>query len=283
MTGATRGPHMHLRRLIMTVVCATLLSGVAASAQGLRDLATGDDSKGWHAVGRLNLGDWGFCTGALIAEDLVLTAAHCLYNERTGGLVQAPDLEFRAGWRNGRAEAFRGVKQAVIHPRYSYSNNDDTISRVANDIAILRLDRPIRLPSITPYPIGDRPRKGDQVGVVSYAQERSESPALEEACDVLAGRPGVYMLSCDVNFGSSGAPIFMNDDGEWRIVSVVSSKATVDDRQVALGSATKGSLPLLLDRLKMGENVFFTATPVVRRFGQGASAQTSGGAKFVRP
>ena len=59
--------------LFMLAIWST--EGRTEGASALRLLMTGDDSRGWHAVGRLNIGDNSFCTGALIAPDLVLTAA----------------------------------------------------------------------------------------------------------------------------------------------------------------------------------------------------------------
>src|SRR5690606_13377777 len=138
--------------------------------------------------------------------------------------------------------------------RYVYMD-DDRIGRVANDLAVLQLDRPIRLPGVQPFETARHPRKGDAVGVVSYAEDRSEAPALQEACNVLARQPGVLMLSCDVNFGSSGAPVFSFEQGRARIVSVVSSKADLEDRKVALSASVDTSLPLLLAGIAKGENV----------------------------
>lgn len=272
---------MRLGKYAVALCMVLLEATVAAAETGLRRLDTADDGRGWEAVGRLNLGDWGFCTGALVEPDVVLTAAHCLYDKATGQPVDPSNLEFLAGWRNGRAEAYRKIRETVVHPRYVFENSD-RISRVAYDLALLRLDRPIRLPGVSPFATAGRPSKGDEVGVVSYAEDRAEAPSLQEACSVLAGRPGVLMLSCDVNFGSSGAPIFSFSDGEARIVSVVSSKAALNDRPVALGTSVSESLALLQARLHDGEGVKTVDRNVVRRFGPEPQNAT-GGAKFVRP
>jgi protease YdgD len=51
---------------------------------------------------------------------------------------------------------------------------------------------------------------------------------------VLAIRPEVLVLSCSVDFGSSGAPVFALDEGSPRVISVVSAKAEVEGRKVSL-------------------------------------------------
>ncbi|TCP38673.1 trypsin-like serine peptidase [Rhodovulum marinum] len=260
----------------------TLFAGLAAAADmPLRSLATGDAAKGWEAVGRLDLGGEGFCTGALIAPDLVLTAAHCLFDKLSGAPVPLAAMEFRAGWRNGRAEAYRKLSRAIVHPAYDFGD-DPTMARVAHDLALLQLDRPIRQPGLAPFATAGKPRKGDEVGVVSYALGRSEAPSLQEVCQVLAGRPGVVLMSCDVDFGASGAPVFRVEDGVPRIVSVVSAKAEMSSRKVALGTALGDTLDLLRARLASGEGVIGDTAPPLHRFGQGG-ARAGGGAKFVRP
>jgi hypothetical protein len=60
---------------------------------------------------------------------------------------------------------------------------------------------------------------GATVSVVSYAVGRSEAPSREEACGVLGSEQGVLVLTCDVDFGASGAPIFAMDGSIARIVS----------------------------------------------------------------
>ena len=248
---------------LMSVLAAPALPPPAVAEESpLKSLQTGDDSRGWEAVGRLNLGDKGFCTGALIAPDLVLTAAHCLFDKDSGARVNVSEIEFLAGWRNGRAEAYRHVRRAV-----------------AFDIALLELDQPIRMTAVTPFAIGPRPVKGDAVGVVSYGQDRAEAPSLQQVCHMLGRQAQVNVLSCSVDFGSSGAPVFALRDGVSEIVSVVSAKAEVDGVKVALGASLEAALPVLRDELAAAALSGRSGVAQVRTLSGG----TASGAKFVKP
>jgi len=121
--------------------------------------------------------------------------------------------------------------------------------------------------------------------VVSYARGRTESPALQETCKVLARQSGALVLSCSVDFGSSGAPVFVIENGEPHIVSVISAKAMVRDMQVSLGTSLESPLETLKEMLAAGDGVFTSSQPVVDtpmpQVGTGAAGP--GGAKFMRP
>lgn len=266
--------------MALTFIGMLLTSGAVAGDARLKLLNNGDDAKAWEAVGRLDINGKGFCTGALIAPKLVLTAAHCLFDSATGVRINEGHIEFLAGWRNGRAGAYRDVARVVIHPDYIY-NEELSSERVRNDLALLELSQPIRNMAIKPFKTAARPRTGDRVGVVSYALDRSEAPSLQEVCSVLSRQEGVLVTSCSVDFGSSGAPIFILEDGEARIVSVVSAKAEVRGEEVSLGTALGQPLAELQAELVAGRFIYLGAKPGERRVRVGERA--GAGAKFVSP
>lgn len=270
-----------MRNWVICLVLALCPLTAAAGNTALQQLDTTDAGRGWDAVGRLDIGGTGFCTGSLIAPDVVLTAAHCLFEKKTGAPIRIETIEFLAGWRNGRASAYRYVRQAVVHPDYVY-DSEVTSERVRNDVALLKLQRPIQNTTVIPFETAPRPDKGDSVGVVSYAQDRSEAPALQQVCDVMARQEGVLVMSCDVDFGSSGAPIFTFEGDRPRIVSVVSAKAEVEGARVALGTQLDQPLAQLRAELAAGHTIGSASPAAIKRLAVGTRRNDTG-AKFVKP
>lgn len=260
-----------MRAFLSAILCCMLSLPLSAQTGALRQLNTGDDGRGWEAVGRLDMQDIGFCTGVLVEPDLVLTAAHCLYDKITGARVSDSDIQFQAGLRNGRASAYRAVKQSVIHPRYVFSAKAN-IDHVPNDVALLQLTRPIRNTQVIPFDTAGKPGKGAEISVVSYAHDRAKAPSLQEACTVMGRKRGVLVMSCSADFGSSGAPVFSFDGGVPRIVSLISAKAESGGTPVSLGTSLQEPLALLKVELRSRS-----------RFKGLDANDRPKGAKFLRP
>lgn len=265
-------------RTVLALTICVLLGGGPAVAGGLLSLGSAEDGRHWDAVGRLEIDGNAFCTGALIAPDLVLTAAHCLYDSTTGARVPDERIQFLAGWRNGRAAAYRHVRYAVHHPDYDFSSPADA-RRVRNDLALLQLQHPINNTTIVPFETDHKPARGDEIGVVSYAKGRSEAPSLQELCEVLSRQEGVIVMTCQVDFGSSGSPVFSFESGAPRIVSVVSAKAEAQGEPVSLGVALDRPIDLLRDEIDAHSGL--SGMPGTRALTAGDRVET--GAKFIRP
>ncbi len=195
--------------------------------------------------------------------------------------IDPSDIEFLAGWRNGRAAAYRRVKHATVHAAYTFSAAVAP-QRVRHDLALLRLVRAIHNTTIAPFQTAAPPAKGATVGLVSYARDRAEAPSLQDVCRVLARQQGVLVTTCSVGFGSSGAPIFSIKDGVATIVSVVSAKAEVEGRVVSLGTDLSEGLASLLADLDQQNRTFISSGAPVPQSTVDESRSTLG-AKFIRP
>lgn len=255
---------------------------VLGQSNGLKRLTLRQDLFGFEAVGRLELGGRGFCTGVLIAPDLVLTAGHCLARVSLGE-IEITKLQFRAGLRDGASIAERGVKRAVVHPGYRIGGEVNS-ENVRHDVALIELDQPIASGIAASFRVDRLPQGKEEVSVVSYARGRSEALSRQARCQVVGRYIDLFVFDCDVTFGASGAPVFSRVGDRARIVSLISSGTSGDGERLAYGM----ELPELVDDLKRalrnGRGVLLAngvsrPAATIRR----TAPVSAPGAKFVRP
>lgn len=226
---------------LFAAAAAYFLAGMSGGASAEETRFNARSLPGWEAVGRLNIAGTNMCTGSLVAPNLVLTAAHCLFDPRTGRAIDPTTIRFEAGLMGRRSKAARGVSKAVVHPGYEHRRAGN--AQTGSDIAILRLSRPISRSEIQPLAMSLGLARGDSVGVLSYDYSHATRPNLERSCQVLAKQRSTLVMSCLVDFGASGAPVLEVRPGRVpTLVSVISAKAAMGKRRVSIGTALDTSL-----------------------------------------
>jgi hypothetical protein len=96
----------------------------------------------WSALGRVNAGGRGFCTGTLIGPSLVLTAARCLYDRVEGRWWAPGEIHFVAGYQRDRYLIHSGVAGTEVAPGFGAAAGT-SLANAANDWALLALEAPI--------------------------------------------------------------------------------------------------------------------------------------------
>jgi secreted trypsin-like serine protease len=210
---------MSLRRLTLPLAALALSAAPAAAHAGFWNyIIGGAPETGYPAVGAfLEEGRW-FCTGTVIAPNVVLTAAHCLSEYQS-----AAGLEFFLGSDANEPDSGRRIALASlhVHPDYAQTDNADiAIAILSEDADVTPM--PVRLEALDDSVVGERATfvgfgftVRDVSGGVKYAADIPLSVINEYF--VGYNTPGVN--TCQ---GDSGGPAFLDFGNGETVIGVTS-------------------------------------------------------------
>jgi protease YdgD len=187
----------------------------------------------WVALGQVNREIGGHCSGALIAPNLVLTAAHCLYNFNDGRMTIPMEVHFVAGYQRGEYREHAVGRSFTVSPDWDPTDAKST-ENIENDWAVIELERSL---SIKPIPLShlsfEEVKTASEEGeltIAAYNGDYGEILTRDKGCE-LAGESedGRLLLhECDATFGASGAPLLLATPAGAEIVGLQS--AVIENR-----------------------------------------------------
>lgn len=212
--------------------------------------------KPWQSIGRVNIGGRAHCSGTLVAEDVVLTAAHCVYSTRDQKMVVPGIVHFVAGYSKGEYLGHSKVKSYIVGDGYR-GEEGASRSNLAHDWALLSLEKPLGetlgfltvptgwfdQPEATalPRPMPDsKPRNLEitaDITTAGYPGDRKHVLSLEEDCNIIttANSGRILFTSCIALRGDSGGPILQKTDDDWNIIGVQTSALKAGNKISGVG------------------------------------------------
>jgi len=172
-----------------------------------------------------------YCSGVLVTEDVVLTAAHCLL-PWLKPFEENLRIYIGNGALKGEFDGQYGVKEAVIHPNYLLNEN---ATNDIYDFAYIMLSEPVDLEKVTIFPVIQTQEKmneimehlKNEVTIVGYGYTEQMSTGVKyEVTTTINSHTNTEMSiggnGKDTCRGDSGGPVYVKLSNKYHVLGITS-------------------------------------------------------------
>lgn len=180
----------------------------------------------WNVVGQIDFDEGGACTATLIADDVLVTAAHCISEENS---IDARGV-FSTGYDMDGGPLQARVTAYFIDPDWDENRFSSTDNFDGTDWALLRIDTPLGaqlghagVRSLVDT-AGNRGATRVDLFQAGYSWDTGAHLSGNQGCRIeTVYNDNTMAHNCDTTRGDSGSPFFVREGDQYYVVATDSN------------------------------------------------------------